>query len=395
MAALAGGPPYADMLPRDFTLLQVTPALDGGGVETLTVDAAAAVARAGARSLVASRGGRLETALASAGGELIRMPVDSRNPLTLIANARRLRRVIRDERVSLVHVRSRAPAFSAVWAARVTGIPVVATYHGIYAARSPLKRWYNGVMTRGDAVIANSIFTRDHVLAQHRIAPSKIVVIAEGIDSTRFDPAMVGRKRVEAVRAAWGIAPDESRRVVLVVARLTGWKGHSVLIEALARSTVREETVLICVGRGETTPMAASLRALALGAGLSEQVRLVGPFHDMPAAYLAADMIAAPSTEPESFGRGVAEAGAMTKVVLASRLGGPAETIVDGATGWLVAPGDPEAWARALETAFACARPELEAMGAAARARVVEHYSLETMTAATFDLYGRLCEKSA
>ena len=224
-------------------------------METLTVDAAAAVARAGARSLVASRGGRLETALASAGGELIRMPVDSRNPLTLIANARRLRRVIRDERVSLVHVRSRAPAFSAVWAARVTGIPVVATYHGIYAARSPLKRWYNGVMTRGDAVIANSIFTRDHVLAQHRIAPSKIVVIAEGIDSTRFDPAMVGRKRVEAVRAAWGIAPDESRRVVLVVARLTGWKGHSVLIEALARSTVREETVLICVGRGETKPL--------------------------------------------------------------------------------------------------------------------------------------------
>ncbi len=162
------------MLPAKFTLLQVTPALESGGVEALTVDMSSAAVRAGARSLVASRGGRMEAALAQGGGALIRLPVDSRNPLTMLANAVRLRRLIRDEAVSLVHVRSRAPAFSAIRAARRAGVPVVATYHGIYSAGSSAKRWYNGVMTRGDAVIANSAFTRDHIAAEHGLAPEKI-----------------------------------------------------------------------------------------------------------------------------------------------------------------------------------------------------------------------------
>jgi Glycosyltransferase Family 4 len=152
-------------LPADFTLLQVIPELETGGAELTAVDVSRAVVKAGGRSLIASRGGRMAARLAAEGGRLIEMPVHSKNPLTMAANTARLAALIRREGVSLVHARSRAPAFAALAAARVTATPFVATYHGVYKAKSPLKRWYNAIMTRGDLVIANSDYTRDHIRA--------------------------------------------------------------------------------------------------------------------------------------------------------------------------------------------------------------------------------------
>jgi glycosyltransferase involved in cell wall biosynthesis len=380
-------------LPPDFTLLQVTPALEAGGVETLTLDVAQAVAQAGARSLVASRGGSLEAALAHTGASLIRLPLQTKNPASILRNAGRLAEVMRREQVSLAHVRSRAPAFSAILAARAVGAPIIATYHGIYSAGWPLKRWFNGVMTWGDAVIANSNFTRDHILSQHRVSPSKVVVIPEGIDVAAFDPTVVSGERVADVRRSWRIARDEGRAVVLMAARLAGWKGHDVLLEALARMKRRDETLLILAGFSDESPHTDRLRRSIARMGLGGAVRIVGPCADMPAAYLAADVVAAPSVLPESFGRAAAEAGAMRRPVLASRLGAMAETVEDGVTGWLAAPGDPEAWAAALDRALKQDPSSHAAMGDAARARISSLYSLSTMMTSTFDLYGRLARK--
>lgn len=368
----------------------MTPALDAGGVETLTLDMAAATVSAGARSLVASRGGRLEGALAQAGGELIRLPVQSRNPFTLAANARRLEAVIRRENVSLVHVRSRAPAFSALAAAQRAGVPLVATYHGIYSAASPIKRWYNAVMTRGDAVIANSAFTQAHIATEHGLPPESITVIAEGVDTEAFDPPAVSAARIAALRARWEIRPDEQRRIILLPARLTGWKGHLLFIEALARRSARGEVLAVLAGSGEATELAGEIRAVIGSANLEESVRMVGPCADMPAAYALADLVVAPSTLPESFGRSVVEAAAMATPVIASRLGAHTETVVDGLTGWLIAPGDPAALEEAIDTALAADPAELEVMGAAARERARRLYSLPAMCEATFDLYRRL-----
>jgi len=378
-------------LPGGFTLLQVTPALDIGGVETLTVEMAAAVAAAGARSLVASRGGQLEGELVRGGAQLIRVPLQRRNPAALAANALRLAAVIRDEQVSLVHVRSRAPAFSAVWAARRAGVPVVSSYHGIHAARSPLKRWYNGVMTRTDAVIVNSAFTRDHVLAQHPGAAGKLTLIPEGVDVATFDPAAVTAERAQRMRDAWGVSPGE--QVVLVAARLVWWKGHEPLIACAAASAAHKNIRLVFVGRGDDSAYAAELAANAAKAGVA--LTIAGPSDDLPAAYLAADLVAAPSIEPESFGRTVAEAGAMGAVVVASDLGGPAETILDGVTGFLAPPGDVPAWANALDRASAMSPSDRRAMGEAARARISAYFSTERMCEATFALYRRLSESRA
>jgi glycosyltransferase involved in cell wall biosynthesis len=360
----------------------------------VTLDTALAVARAGGGSLLASRGGRLEDRLERGGAELVRLPVHARDPVRLAANAVRLKRLIEARRVSLVHVRSRAPAFSALWAARRAGVPIVATYHGVYQARSPWKRWYNGVMTRGDLTIANSNFTRAHILREHPVAPERIAVVPEGIDTERFDPARVGAERVMAVRKAWGLDHAGPRPILLLAARLTGWKGQTVAIEALAQGAPlggsQVAPILILAGKAEKPGAAETLRASAARVGVADRVKLVGPLDDMPAAFALADLVLAPSTLPESFGRAVAEAGAMQRPVLASPLGGPAETIVPGETGWLVQAGDTPAWARSISAALALPAEARERMGRAARERIVGGFSLAAMTAATFQVYRRL-----
>ncbi len=381
--------------PHGSTILQVTPALDAGGVEQTTLDVAEALRAAGSRALVASAGGRLERELERRGGVLARMQVQSRNPLIVLANAERLRGLVQRERVDLIHVRSRAPAFSALSAANRTGVPLVATYHGVYAARSPLKRWYNAVMTRGDLVIANSDYTREHVITEHGVDPAKVISIPRGVDLSRFDPAAVSDERVAAMRDAWGIGPDEARPVLLLAGRLTRWKGQALVIEALARLKGRGvEAILILAGDDQgRSDYTNELKVLSASSGVGEQVRFAGHVADMPAAYLACDFALAPSfPKPEAFGRTGVEPQVMGRPVLASDHGAVRETVVDGATGWRVKAGDVEAWACALERALTSTLEERAAMGAEGMARARALYSLERMTALTLDVYAGLIE---
>ena len=338
-------------LPSDFTLLQVTPELETGGAEQTTLDIAAAVVKAGGRAIVASRVVLMAALLSAGGAALVPMPVQSKNPLTILANAVRLAGVIDREKVSLIHVRSRAPAFSALIAARAMRIPFLATYHGVYGGGGHVKRWYNAIMTRGEVVIANSEFTRAHVIAEHHLDPRKVVAIPRGVDIARFDPAKVAADRVAALRRTWGIGAAEARIVVLLAGRLTRWKGQSLLIEAAARLKAQGRTDFLIILAGDDQGRGgyrAELEAAIASAGLGEAVRLVGHCDDMPAAYLAADIVCAPSLEPEAFGRTAVEPQAMGRPVLAADHGAARETVADGETGWLVAPGDPDAWAGGL-----------------------------------------------
>ncbi len=379
-------------LPPGTVVLQVTPALDSGGVERTTLDMAEAVARAGGRALVASRGGRLEGELLERGGELVRLPLHKRDPLSLLANARRLEALVRAEGVSLVHARSRAPAWSALLAARRTRTPFVTTYAGVHRARSGAKRLYNSVMARGDLVIANSAFTREHLLAAHGTDPVRVVAIPRGVDLAAFDPAAVSPERVAAARLAFGLAPGDGRPVVLLAGRLTRWKGQALMVEALAACGA--DAVLVLAGdEAGHAGYRAELEALAARLGVAERVRLAGHFADMPAAYLAADLACAPSLEPEAFGRTAVEPQAMGRPVLAADHGAVRETVEEGVTGWRTAPGDPAAWSAALGRALAVPREVRARMGAAGRARVLDLYALERMTEATLAVYARLLER--
>ncbi len=380
-------------LPPDFTLLQVTPELETGGAEQTTIDVAHAVVAQGGKALVATKGGRMAARLTADGGRLAQMPAQSKNPLVMLGNAARLIDLIRREKVSLVHARSRAPAFSALWAAHTTKTPFVATYHGVYNAKSNLKRWYNAVMTKGDLVIANSEYTRQHVIQEHGIPPEKVVAIPRGVDLSRFEPGMVGCERVRALAEAWGVAPDERRLKVLLAGRLTRWKGQGLLVEAMATLKARGEDRILLLLAGDDQGRKGYRAELTDGiaaAGLEDRVKLVGHCDDMPAAYLLADLAIAPSLEPEAFGRTAVEPQVMGRPVMAADHGATRETVVPGETGWLVRPGDAEAWADALMEACEAGAAKRQVMGQAARTRARRLYSVDAMCEATLDVYARV-----
>ena len=382
----------------EVTILQVVPRLDAGGSEQATVEIADALTRAGASALVASEGGRMATAVTQTGGEVIALPVASKNPLTVLANARRLRRLIEDRKVDLVHARSRAPAWSAFLAARATGRPFVTTYHGAYGSVGPLKAAYNSVMGRGDRIIANSRYTAALVAERHHVARDRIRVIYRGIDAATFDPLMVPPGPVAKLRESWGVPPGT--KVVLQAARLTGLKGHRLTIEAASRLKREGALVSAVIIFAGDAPGKAGYRQELLDLiarnGLGDKIRLVGHCHDMPAAFLASYVALVPSLVAETFGRTSVEAQAMGCPVIVSNLGALPETIVspeqDAArfTGWLVPANDAVALADGLRLALSLTPAERAKIGQRAGARAGVEFALSQMQAKTLAVYDEL-----
>lgn len=379
---LASGPPPP-------VVLQVLPSLVTGGVERGTVDIAAALAEHDVPTFVASSGGPMERELTRAGATHITLPVHSKNPLVMRANVGRLVQVIEQHGIELVHARSRAPAWSAFRAARRTGKPFVTTFHGTYGAGNMVKRLYNSVMARGDHVIAISEFIAEHIRNRYKTDPDKIVVVQRGVDTEIFDPAAVAQPRVIKLIDDWRL-PD-GVPVVMLPGRLTRWKGHTVFLEALAKLG-RDDLCAVIVGdpQGRASYM-SELETIVRERGLEAVVRLVGHSTDMPAVFMAADFVVSASTDPEAFGRVIAEAGAMGRPVIASDHGGASEQIVDGRTGWLVPPGDPDALAAAIDRALDIDQGKRAMMADAAMRRVRRNFSKETMCRQTLAVYQSLC----
>jgi glycosyltransferase involved in cell wall biosynthesis len=383
------------------TILQIIPDLEAGGAERTAVDVAAGLAHAGARALVATEGGRLVGELQTKGGIWIPFPAATKNPVSMLKNVRRLARVCHDENVALVHARSRAPAWVALGAARSLGLPFVTTYHGSYAGRSAVKVLYNSVMARGDVVIANSHYTADLIRASYPGAVDRLRVVHRGTDFSVFTPSAVAPERIESLRKAWGVAPHE--RVVLLAARLTGWKGQKVLVEAAAKLRDRGLTDVGFILAGDPQGRDSYVReldGLIAARKLSPMVRRVGHCTDMPAAFLAASVVTVPSTEPEAFGRSAVEAQAMGTPVVVSDLGAVPETVLappavpsHERTGWRVPAGDADALADAIGSALSLGATARAGLSARARSHVGRHFSLERMVESTLDVYSALLHR--
>lgn len=371
---------------RGRTVLQVLPALAEGGVERGTVEIVAALAGAGAVPLVASAGGRMVPAVTRAGGRHVTLPLMTKDPLNILLNARRLRRLIAREGVALVHARSRAPAWSAWLAARSAGVPFVTTWHGVYRENFPGKRRYNAVMAQGARVIAISEFVARRVAGDYGVGPDRLRIIHRGADTAYFDPATITGDRLHKLAHAWRL--PEGAPVILLPGRITRWKGQALLLEAMARLPAMH-LVAVFVGSGSPREVAALL-ALAARLGLTERVRVAGHCADMPAAYALADLVVAPSLAPEPFGRVVVEAQAMERLVVVSDHGGAAETVAHNRTGWRVPPRDAAVLADAIAAGLALDAGSLALFGAAARASVIDRFSAARMGEATLAVYAEL-----
>ena len=230
--------------------MQAVPRLDTGGSEQAAVEIAEALTRAGASALVATEGGRMATAMTEAGGEIVPLPMASKNPFTMLANARRLARLIEERGVDLVHARSRAPAWSALLAARRTGRPFVTTYHGAYGSPGLFKNFYNSVMARGDRVIANSRYTADLIAARHHVPQERIRVIYRGVDLAKFSPDAVVQNRLGRLRALWGVS--EQQPVVVAGCAADQLEGPSARHRGgapiVARGTGSASAVIVMAG---------------------------------------------------------------------------------------------------------------------------------------------------
>ena len=375
------------------TILQIIPRLDTGGAELATIEITDAVVRAGGRSIVVTEGGRMADRVTQAGGEIVTMVAGTKNPARMMSNARALKAIIAREVVDLVHARSRAPAWSALSAARRSGKPFVTTYHGAYGEKDPFKRLYNSVMARGDAVIANSDYTADHVRKEHPDAAGRIVTIHRGVDIKRFSPNAVLPARRAALAKAWRLPADNPGTIILLPARMTGWKGHREAIGAAAQLLSRKGVSWRMIFAGDDQGREGYLHELAqliAQHGLDDRVSMVGHCDDMPAAFALADIVIAPSNQPEAFGRVAAEAGAMGVPVIGSTIGAQGEIIVDGKTGFVTPPLNPSALADAIGNLLDSGPEGRKRMGEAAQIRVRQKFTTAALQQATLAVYERL-----
>jgi len=376
---------------RLATILQVIPALgSGGGVERGTVEIAEAISEAGGRAIVVSAGGAQVHELARANAEHITLPVDSKNPFVMHANIARLAEVITEQNVDLIHARSRAPAWSAYFAAKRTKTPFVTTFHGTYNMGNFLKRHYNSVMTRGARVISISSFIAEHVRRIYGVPSNRLRIIHRGVDLYRFDPSKVSAERVVQLANDWRLT--DGLPVIMLPGRLTRWKGQTVFIDAIARLQRKDIRCLIVGGDQGRETYRQELEAMVEHHDLGEVVRIVDHCADMPAAYMLSDVVISASTDPEAFGRVIVEAQALGRPVIATDHGGAKETVIVDQTGWLVPPGDAEKLAEALAKVLALDEKARATLSEAAIANVVEHFSKSTMSSKTLDVYNEVLQ---
>lgn len=370
-------------------ILQVLPRLESGGVERGTVEITAAIRDAGWKPLIASAGGALLPHINHAGGEHITLPLDRKNPFIIRANALRLYRLIKSRGVSIVHARSRAPAWSAYYAAKWAGIPFMTTFHGVYGLENNLKKRYNSVMVKGARVIAVSEFVKQHILTNYDIDPLIIRTIPRGVDFNLFEDSKVKPGRIQELTKSWGLF-DNFSPVIFCPGRISRIKGQHVLIEALAKLP---DVPFLCIIAGTDQgheDYRDSLLELVRARGLEGKVRIAGPTQFMAEAYTLSSIVVVPSIQAESFGRVAIEAQAMGRLVIATDHGGARETILPNETGYLVPPENAEMMAEAIR--FALGRDEriTKAMADFARQHVRQYFSSDQMKAATLAVYREL-----
>jgi len=367
-------------------ILQVLPALISGGVERGVVDIAQAIKEAGFTSLVASAGGAMVSQLNAANITHIPLPLATKNPVGMIWNRQRLMRLIRECQVDIVHARSRAPAWSSYWAAQKTGVHFVTTWHGTYSLGGKYKQHYNSIMGRGERVIAVSEFIKKHILEHYQVDAARIRVIPRGVDVEAFSSAGVTHERIAQIGRKLRIEHDCP--LILLPGRLTEWKGHLFLLDALRTMT---DVPFLCLLVGKADKKHESYRKRIEEAifhyGLSQRVRLIDHVSDMPSLYYLADVVVSASLRPEAFGRVIPEAQAMGKLVMGTAHGGACETIIHEKTGFLVEPGNVEQCASVLRRMLALSAMGRTKVTDAAQMHVREHFSLRKMQESTLEVY--------
>ncbi len=376
---------------KNYSVLQVLPHLNSGGLVSGAIEVSEALQKSGMRSFVASEGGRREREITRTGGKVFNFSLGSKNPLIIFLNIYKLSRIIKKYKINIIHARSRAPAWSAYFAAKKMGIPFVATFHGTYSIQNNLKKKYNSIMVKADKVIAISSFINKHILSNYKVDQEKIVTVHRGINIEKFDYLKVSNERLIAFSKKFNIPEDSF--VILLPGRITRWKGHILLIEAISKLK-RSDIICLFVGdlQGRNKYF-AELNKTIDKFKLKNNFRIIANQSDMSAIYKLSDVVVSASLEPEAFGRVVAEAQAMGRPTVAVNHGGGPEIIIDGETGWLFRPGDANDLADKVNKALNLNINDREKMSVKAIERAKLNFNNEMMCAKKLNIYAELINK--
>ena len=382
-------------MPSKLKVLQVIPKLGHGGAEIGCYDLAHYLYENDCSSYIVTSGGTLIKYINRKKVKLIRLPVQSKNPILILLNAILLTIIILILNINIVHARSRAPAWSCLIATKITGRKFVTTFHGTYNFKSNIKNFYNSVMLRSNLIIAGSNFIFSHInenYSKYLKPEKKFLVIFRGINTDYYDPKKIKEKDEIQLISKWKI--DKEKKVILLPARLTAWKGHEIFLEALNKLKINEsQKKFIAVILGSDQGRKIYKKRLIR---LVEQYRLINDvifidnFELMPIAYKISDIVISSSIEPEAFGRVAVEAQAMEKPIIASNIGGSNETIIDEKTGFLYPVGNSNILSQKLSHIFDLNEETLKSMGIEGRKNVIKKFNVEKMCFSTYSEYKKL-----
>lgn len=373
-------------------VMQVLPALQSGGVERGTVDIAKALKKEGFEPIVVSAGGLLVYQLKEAGIKHITLSVDSKNPFTILRNRTKIKKIIQEHQVDLVHVRSRAPMWSIYPICQTLGIKLVSTVHGTYGVKGLFKKSYNAAMLKADRIIVASEFIKNYLIENYHQKVKwefldKVDVIARGVDLHSFDVSKISQSRIVDLITKWNL-PDD-KKVIMLPARFTAWKGHEFLIDALAQ--VKSDFFCIFVGSDHGhEEYRKKIEQKVKKVGLQGKVKVVGVCKDMSVAYAIVNIVISASVRPEAFGRVAIESQAMKRVTIATNIGGSLETIIDGKTGFLANANDSAHMAQLIDQALNLSDEEVFKIGEAARKNIEDNFSNQQMCDQTLNVYRKL-----
>tara|TARA_B100000287_G_scaffold274155_1_gene258182 strand:- start:402 stop:1556 length:1155 start_codon:yes stop_codon:yes gene_type:complete len=376
-------------------VLQVIPRLGYGGAETGCYDIAHYLSENDCKSYLITSGGELIKFINKKKVKLIRLPVQSKNPIIMLFNTIVISLVIIFFNINIVHARSRAPAWSCFIATKITRRKFVTTFHGTYNFKSKLKKFYNSVMVRSDLIIAGSNFIFSHInenYSEYLSKKKRFLVIFRGINTDYFDSSTTLEKDEDELFKLWEL--KVGKKIILFPGRLTSWKGHEMFLEAINKVNIKlghDAFIAVILGSDQGRDLyKKKLIRLVEQYRLAHQVKFIDHCKNMPIAYKISDFVVSASIEPEAFGRVSVEAQSMQKPVLASNIGGSKETIIENKTGILFEPGNTEDMSKKIIELFNYDESTINQMGIEGRKNVISKFNVEKMCFSTYSEYKKL-----
>jgi glycosyltransferase involved in cell wall biosynthesis len=316
-------------------IVQLVPELNEGGVERGVVELNREYVKLGIESYVISYGGKLENQINIDGGNHIKFDVCSKNIFTAFSRVNSLKKILKEIKPNIIHVRSRVPAWLVYFANKSLKIKVVSTVHGFNSVG-----FYSSIMQKADAVICVSNSIKEYIQKHYQTNDSKITVIPRGIDLELFNPKNIDNDFINNFKKEFQL---ENKFIVSSVGRVTQLKDYETFIKAI--SLIKKEipnVVALIVGgvRSDKEDYLNSLKKLIKELSLEENIIFTGSQSKIEQIYALSDVVISSSKKPESFGRAVAEAICMNRPVIATNHGGVKDIIIENVNGFFFEVGD-------------------------------------------------------